>query len=355
MNLRERLMTVYRGGKADRVPLTIYDWILEAALPGKGNPFEKQGLTLLGVASLFKDKPDDTITIDQKETGSGRDRQIITTIKTPVGEVTECAKFDPSFGSKWITKHFVKSLEDYRTMQYVYDHTTSEPMYEEFVAADEKMGERGIILGGIHPIPVAWLMLEIMGTETWCEGVMLHPDEYDALQESVTRVYKRRLEIAAGSPAEVVWYAESLTGTILSPSLFNKYCKPIYDYGSKILKQAGKLTFSHYDGTNLPLKDCIASVDINIIEAFTPPPMEQMTVAQAREAWPDKVLSVNFPGILFNEPAEVIEKYTCEYMEEGGDEGKFVIGCTEEFDFTRCEHTFSAIAGAMERFQTKKS
>jgi hypothetical protein len=197
-------------------------------------------------------------------------------------------------------------------------------------------------------------MLEIMGAGAWCEGVMLDADEYDALQESVTRVYKRRLEIAADSPAEVVWYAESLTGTILSPSLFNKYCKPIYDYGSEILKQAGKLTFSHYDGTNLPLKDCIASVDINIIEAFTPPPMEQMTVAQARAAWPEKVLSVNFPGILFNEPAEVIEKYTYEYMEEGGDEGKFVIGCTEEFDFTRCEHTFSAIAGAMEEFQSKK-
>jgi hypothetical protein len=306
------------------------------------------------VASLFKDKPDDTITIDQKETGSGRDRQIITTIKTPVGEVTECAKFDPSFGSKWIVKHFIQSLEDYRTMQYVYEHTRSEPMYEDFVAADKKMGERGIILGGIHPLPVAWLMLEIMGTETWCEGVMLHAEVYDELQESVTRLYKRRLEIAADSPAEVVWYAESLTGTILSPSLFKKYCKPIYDYGSEILGQAGKLTFSHYDGANLPLKECIAGVDINIIEAFTPPPMEQMTVAQGREAWPDKVLSVNFPGILFNEPAETIEKYTYEYMEEGGDEGKFVIGCTEEFDFTRCEHTFSAIARAMEEFQSKK-
>jgi hypothetical protein len=135
--------------------------------------------------------------------------------------------------------------------------------------------------------------------------------------------------------------------------LFNKYCKPIYDYGSKILKQAGKLTFSHYDGHNLPLKDCIAGVDIDIIEAFTPPPMCDMTIAEARAAWPDKVLSINFPGTLFNEPSDVIEKYTCEYMEQGGNEGKFIIGCTEEFDFARFEHTFSAIAKAMEKFQTQ--
>jgi hypothetical protein len=353
MNLRERLMTVYHGGKADRVPWTIYDWILEAACPGKGNPFEKDGLTLLGVATLHKDTYDNTITIDRKEIGSGRNRQVITTIKTPVGEVTECAGFDPSFDSKWITKHFIKSVDDYKVMQYLYDHTATEPAYEEFIAKDKKMGKRGIILGGIHPLPVAWLMLEIMGTETWCEAVMLHTAEYDALQESLNKVYKRRLEIAADSPAEVVWFAESLTGTILSPPLFNKYCKPMYDYGCKILNRAGKLTFSHYDGDNLSLKDCIASVDINIIEAFTPPPMCNMTIAQARQAWPDKVVSINFPAILFSEPADVIEKYVCDYMEDGGDEGKFVIGCTEEFDFAKFDHTFSAIARAMSRFQTK--
>jgi hypothetical protein len=352
MTLRERLMTVFRGGKADRVPLTIYDWILEAAW-GKGNPFEEQGLTLIGVGGLCEEKCDDTVTIDCKEVGSGRDRQIITTIKTPVGEVAERAGFDPSFGSKWIKEHFIKSVDDYRVMQYVYEHTATSPKYDDFIAKDTQMGPRGIIVGGIHPTPMVWLMVEIMGTETWCEGIMLHTEQFDALLESLTRVYKRRLKIAADSPAEVIWYADNVTGELVSPQVFNKYCKPIYDYGCKILKQAGKLTFAHYDGHNLPLKDCLASVDIDIIEAFTPPPMFDMTIAQAKAAWPDKVLSINFPGTLFSEPGAVIEKYTCEYMEEAGNEGKFVIGCTEEFDFTRFEHTFSAIVRAMERFQIK--
>jgi hypothetical protein len=345
-------MTVFRGYKADRVPLTIYDWILKAAW-GEGNPFEKQGLTLIGVAGLCEDKCGDTVTIDQKEVGSGRDKQVITTIKTPVGEVMERAGFDPSFDSKWIKEHFIKTVDDYRVMQYVYEHMTSGPTYEKFIAADKEMAHRGIIVGGIHPTPMVWLMVEIMGAETWCEGIMLHSDEFDALLESLARVYNRRLEIAADSPAEVIWYADNVTGDLVSPQVFNKYCKPIYDYGCEVLKQAGKLTFAHYDGNNLSLEECIASVDIDIIEAFTPPPMCDMTVARARAAWPDKVLSINFPGTLFGEPAEVIERYTCEYMKEGGSEGKFVIGCTEEFDFSRFEHTFSAIARAMEEFQAK--
>jgi hypothetical protein len=145
MSLRERLMTVFRGGKADRVPLTIYDWILKAAWGRPGNPFEEQGLTLIGVAGVCEDKRDDTVTIEQKEVGSGRDRQVITTIRTPVGEVIERAGFDPSFGSKWVREHFIKSVDDYRVMQYVYDHTTAEPKYEEFAAADKEMGQRGII------------------------------------------------------------------------------------------------------------------------------------------------------------------------------------------------------------------
>ena len=82
--------------------------------------------------------------------------------------------------------------------------------------------------------------------------------------------------------------------------------------------------------------------------------MCDMTIAEARSAWPEKVISINFPGTLFGQPREVIEKYIYEYMEEGGDEGKFVVGCTEEFDFSAFEHIFSSIVGAIEKFQAGK-
>lgn len=82
--------------------------------------------------------------------------------------------------------------------------------------------------------------------------------------------------------------------------------------------------------------------------------MCDMTIAEARSAWPEKVISINFPGTLFGQPREVIEKYIYEYMEEGGDEGKFVIGCTEEFDFSAFEYTFSIIAEEMEKLKTEK-
>lgn len=349
MRLRDRLMTVFKGGKADLVPWTVYKWILHAALQKGGNPFQEQGLTLIDSSKVFKEIYND-VEVNIEKVGSGKNRQVITTIQTPVGEITEKASFDPNFGSRWVKKYFIKTVEDYQVMKYVYDHMSIEPCWDDYIAADKEMGQDGIVLGEILPIPVMWLMVEIMGTETWCESVMLHTEEFEELLESLTRIYKRQVEIATESPAEVIWFPDNVTGSIVSPDIFNKYCKPIYDWACPIMKQAGKLSFAHYDGDNVPLKDCISEVGLDIIEAFTPPPMGPMTVAEARQAWPDKVLSINIPGNIFAESAEVIEKYICEYMEQGGDEGKFIIGCTEEFDFTKFEHTFAAAASAMARF-----
>ena len=349
MKLRERLMTVFKGGRADKVPWTIYKWILHAAVGGEDNPFQDQGLTLIDSSKIFKEIYNG-VEINVENIGTGKSRQVITTIQTPVGEVTESASFDPNFGSRWVKEHFIKTVDDFKVMKYVYDHMSIEPAWDDYIEKDKQMDDAGIVLGEIFPIPVMWLMVEVMGTETWCEGLMLHTPEFEELLESLTKVYKRQVEIAADSPAEVVWFPDNVTGSIVSPKTFETYCTPIYEWACKVMKDSSKLSFAHYDGDNIPLKDGIDKSGLDIIEAFTPPPMERMTVAEARKAWPDKVLSINFPGNLFTEPAEIIEQYTYQYVEEGGCDGQFVLGCTEEFDFSQFEHTFGAMARAMSKF-----
>jgi len=291
------------------------------------------------------------VTVARRETREGGRRQVLTRVSTPVGELTERVEFDPSFESRWVREHLIKSVDDYAVVKYICDHTELAPAPEDYMEADSIMGEWGIIVGGLPPIPLLWLSAEVMGTETWCVGLMQHPDEFDELHEAATRLYRRRLEIAADSPAVVIWFADSLTGAIVSPDLFNRYCKDSYDYGCDLSRQAGKRTFAHFDGANAPIKDCIAQTGIDIIEAFTPPPMGQMTVAEARAAWPDKVISLNFPGNLFTCPDAEIAAHTTKYLEEGGREGAFVIGCTEEFPREEFDRVFSAIARAMNRYE----
>jgi hypothetical protein len=346
-NFRERLMTVLRGGKADRVPLTMYEFV-------HGHPFDTpagqrlhaQGLIPIGTRRVFRERYRD-VTFHRSDSIVEGNKQTFTRIETPVGTLSERVTIDPTYGSRWVQEHLVKSPADYRAMQFVFDHTDTEPAYDDYRAADQAMGDRGIVLAEIISTPVMWLFVELMGAEAWSEGLLLHRDEFDELLASLTRCYKRQLEIAAESPAEVVWLGDNITGTIISPPTFEKYCKPIYEFACGLLRQAGKVSFAHFDGVNRPLRDCIAGVRLDVIEAFTPPPMEAMTVAEARRAWPDKVLSLNVPSNLFHLPAGDIERHVRQYMEEGGDQGRFIVGCTEDFDVRLFDHAFSAIVRAM--------
>ena len=347
MTFRERLMTVLRGGKADRIPVTIYHWLLPDTPAGRR--LHGEGLIPIGSRRVFREQHRD-VTIRRAESVHRGAKQTVTRIETPVGTLTERTTLDPTYGSRWIQEHLVKSAEDYRVMKFVFDHTEIEPALDDYRAASEAMGEAGIVLGEILPIPVQWLLVEIMGTPAWSEGVLLHAPEFDDLLESLTRLYKRQVEIAADSPAEVIWLGDNVTGTVMSPRLFQKYCKPIYDHACGVLRQAGKIAFAHYDGANRPLGECIAGVPLDVIEAFTPPPMGDMTLAAARAAWPHKVISLNFPGNALPRADEEIENLTCEYLAEAGDGGGFVIGCTEEFDFDHFERAFTAIARAAEDF-----
>jgi hypothetical protein len=344
MSYRQRLMTVLGGGKADCIPVTIYHWLMPD-MPAKKRLHDR-GLIPIGSRRVFRESHRD-LTIRRTESVEQGTKRTLTQIETPLGTLTERSQLDPTYGSRWIQEHLVKSVDDYRTMKYVFDHTDTEPSLDDYRATNRAMGDAGIVLGEILPIPVQWLLVEIMGPMAWSEGVMLHTAEFEELLESLTRCYKRQIEIAAGSPAEVIWLGDNVTGTVMSPRLFQKYCKPIYDFACGVLHQAGKIAFAHYDGSNRPLRECIAGVALDVIEAFTPPPMGDMTVAEARQAWPDKVLSLNVPGSLFGRPADEIERWVGQYVAEGGDAGRFILGCTEEFDLQQFEHAFSTILKAV--------
>lgn len=339
-------MTVMRGGKADRVPLTIYGWLMPQT--DAARKLQEEGLTVIGCTQVYSEDRDG-VEIDRRDVTEQGVRKTLTRITTPVGEINEVMGYDPSYGSPCIEQHLLKSPDDFAVMRYMVEHTSYAPSYSDYAVHEQAIGEAGIVVSFIQPLPVVNLWVNAMGAELWCESLMNHTDAFNELHEAILVNYKRQIDIAAESPAEIIWLPDNVTASMISPTIFEIYCAPVYDYSCRALHEAGKLVFSHYDGLNRPLKSCIAATGIDIIEAFTPPPMGDMTVAEGRAAWPNKVLSLNFPGCLFREAAEVIEAETMKYMEEAGDRAGFAIGCTEDFDPALFEHAFGAISRAMRR------
>jgi hypothetical protein len=78
------------------------------------------------------------------------------------------------------------------------------------------------------------------------------------------------------------------------------------------------------------LVKAVAGSHTDIIEAFTPPPDCDVTVKEARAAWPDKILWINFPSSLHLESPEAIRQATRQILSESAPGRRFLIGITED-------------------------
>jgi hypothetical protein len=348
MTLRERLLTTLRGGRADRVPWSIYSWILPKT--NAGRELHRRGLGMVAAEPVSSAVHDQVSIHEKRYTSSGRPTTR-TWIETPVGVLTHVTTIEPSFGSRWIEEFFIKSVQDYDAAEFFFRHTRLEPNAGRWHEANRAMGDGGIVLGGTMPIPIMHLMTEWMGIQGLTEGLYDHPDRFDALIDAVSILYKRRIQLAVEGPAEVIWLDDNITASVISPATFARYAAPVYAQALPLLRQAGKIPINHYDGSLRPLISSVAAANLPVVEAFTPPPMGDLSVADAKRAWPTTMIWVNFPGCLIAEPQEVIRRYTLELMQEAAPGGRFAIGCTEEFPFDHFEEAFTAIGRAMAEYE----
>ncbi|RKX75960.1 MAG: hypothetical protein DRP60_08115, partial [Spirochaetes bacterium] len=60
MTKKNRLMTALRGGRPDRIPFTIYKWILENVEPADSERLLKKGLITIDSVKIFKEVYDET-------------------------------------------------------------------------------------------------------------------------------------------------------------------------------------------------------------------------------------------------------------------------------------------------------
>ena len=60
------------------------------------------------------------------------------------------------------------------------------------------------------------------------------------------------------------------------------------------MHKKGKLIGCHFDADCMLLSEAIGNTELDDIEAFTPAPDTDMTLAEARKAWPGTVLQL--PG-----------------------------------------------------------
>jgi len=313
MTERERLLHVLKGEKPDRMPWYadlsyLYDSMkIRAILEDKymGDDGYLQFHKDLGAGICFyapfpwSASYSKNIAYTEIEEGDTR----TCTYNTPKGSIRSVRKYSHDTYAWAYTEHFVKDINDLRTMLFIFENMKYTENYEAFKRMDLSWGEHGLA-AAIPPISVSALqklLARWAGVEKTVEIYMDHMDEFEEVMERIQESEDEVFDIISNSPADYVEFAENLSSEITGRSFFEKYNMPYYKKRIEELHSKGKFVGIHIDGT---LGSCLPLLEpcgFDVAEAVTPSPIGDIKIEDLRNvAGNNIVIWGGLPGALFS-------------------------------------------------------
>jgi hypothetical protein len=237
-------------------------------------------------------------------------------ITTPVGEIYEI------YDKDWRQKHYIETAEDYRVMTYLAENLEIVPNYEEYLRRDNEIKPYGVGMVFAGRTPNQTILVDLVGLENYAFHLFDFEAEVMALYDALLNNFRKRVEIIAEGPGKFVSVLENFTAETLGPRRFKQLLVPVYEECFPMLQQAGKVVGTHYDGQLASCKDFIADAPIDLIESLTPPPEGDMTLAECRATWPDKLLWSNINIACYELPPDELKKEILRRVDEASSDGR---------------------------------
>jgi hypothetical protein len=336
---RETVEKILMGGISNRIPFTMY----ESKLPrcALERMMRNRGLCIVQRnVSVYKTYTPDVQVSEHTYIEDGK-KLVRTEYRTPVGilyTITEKADF-----TTWTHKKLFTGPDDYKSLLFLIKNMRFEPDYDAFSYAEQVDGGDSFFRPYLSLEPMQWLISEYMGADVFSMEWFDNRDEllklYNALVDNCRQLYP----ICAASPALAFNYGGNVTPEILGLERFEKYYVPNYNEAAEVLHKKGKLVGVHFDANCKLISNAIAQTKLDYIEAFTPSPGTDMTLAEARAAWPDKILWINFPSAVHLDTVEEVSLVTENLLAQIGSPEKFIMGITEDIPENRWRETIPAI------------
>lgn len=337
---RERVLAVLRGEPVDKVPLTIYEYkIPQCAVERR---LREEGMCIVNrkIPVVLTETPNCAI---EAHHYTEKDRpRVRTVIRTPVGEVR--ALCEPADFTSWTLEHLFKRPEDYKVLRSLVEDEQYRPNYDAYLEAERWMGDDVILRGGVGSAPLHEIMIHWMGVETFAIEWAERRDEILALEQAMRTKRRERYPLLADSPITHANYGGNEVPEVMGVERYQQFCLPLYEECADFFRAKGKLLGSHMDGNNRPWAHLLARSKLDYIEAFTPAPDTDMSVADALEAWPDKVLWINFPSSVHLASIEKIKQTTRQILDEAAGTNRLIIGITEDIPVDRWQQNMLAIS-----------
>ena len=302
MTWRQRLEAAIAGRAADVIPAVfrLDKWYLARVRDGD-LPAELAGMSMeqveahlgLGqsarVGHVFKTVLRPPVECVKTRRGD----ELVTEWHTPqrsVRMVQQWTRRDEAAGLAPTTiEHPIKDLEDYAAYETVVRHTEFVPTYDEYRRYDGEVGDAGLPLVVIGPIPMHDLLVRWVGYEQAYLHLYDRPDVVLQAAATGNEVYRRMWSLVAESPAQLVMHGVNFDSQMTPPTVFREHFLPYLTAFNRVMHEAGKRVAFHGDGDMTALLGLVVEADYDVCECFACQPLVRCTVAQARAAWRDRI------------------------------------------------------------------
>ena len=254
MNQRERVLSVLNGEKPDRVPwFADLDYYTTALIKRgeRSDDFKtsreyiewhkelRAGFYLQG---YFPFKEIIAVcTVREWKEGNKRFRSI----ETPNGTLSESWQWSDLTYSEAPVERLVKTANDLPAYRFLFEHTRYEPEYELALERRELVNDIGVVLCYTPRSPFMHLTAIDAGIENIMGIYMEAPDAFAETLAIMKKTFDNAVEIAAGSPAEILMIPENLSSEVVGPNFFERFMKEYQSDWVERIHGAGKFSTIH--------------------------------------------------------------------------------------------------------------
>ena len=315
MNFRERMEAFWSGERPDRIPYSIYDWEWQhSADDARWQALFDQGMGVSWHFPTFERLTPGVEVVEETHHEDGH-KTVRRTLKTDFGSIYEI------YVDGWQRKFLLETPQDYAVMTRIIQTSDVQPAYEKFVEQEAALGPHGVALIDMGRTPNQTILVDHVGLANFALHLFDMEAEMAALYEALLTRFRRLIEIVAEGPGRYVCVLENFTSETLGPRRYQQLLMPVYEEFFPTLRQAGKIVGVHYDGRLASCKDLIARAPIDLIESLTTPPEGDMSLAEARQAWPDMLFWSNINVASYTLPPPDLKALVAERVAQGAPDG----------------------------------
>lgn len=339
MTPSERVMAVLHGEAPDRIPFTVYESLIRE---NQRTGLYDKGLCIVNRVCSYEIIYNCKIE-EISERIDAETLKVTKIYKTDAGDLRSVAMCRPD--TSWMVEYPFKEESDYPKLVSLVGSMCPKENYGAVLSLRSVLRpEYNVIRDQIPLEPMQKIILEFMGTETFCYEWMDNRDEILKLYDKIKDFNRKVYPIVARSPLSFCNYGGNVMPDVIGANVFREFYLPNYIEAVEEVHKFGKKIGSHFDSNNALILPDFQNTGLDYIEAYdlgmNPSITEFVEVC-------DKMLWLNFPSAWQMHLPEQIYRETKNILKEARKTSGLLIGITEDVDPQRiagnCEQILNAI------------